>query len=114
MFGGDSMGLRAWKRVVIVFWSFVLLLVTVFLSSARADEKCHDFSFKSGGSELPQDWKPLTFPKIARHTSYTLESDGQNFWVKAESRNSASALVREIRVDPKVYPILRWWWRVEN
>lgn len=114
MVGGDTVSLRAWERLVIVFWSFVLLLVSVFLSSSGADEKCLDFSFKPSDSGLPQDWKPLTFPKIARHTSYTLESSGKNFWVKAESRNSASALVREIRVDPKVYPILRWRWRVEN
>ena len=115
MIRGDNMGLRAWKRLVIVFWSSALLLVTVFLSATGADEKCLDFSFKPGGADrLPQDWQPLTFPKIARHTSYTLESDGKTFWVKAESRNSASALVREIRVDPKLYPILRWRWRVEN
>jgi hypothetical protein len=111
--GAHSMGLRACKRLVIVFSSFVLLLG--FLSSPTANENCLDLSFKPGGSDrLPQAWKPLTFPKIPRHTSYTLESDGKTFWVKAESRNSASALVREIKVDPKIYPILRWRWRVEN
>jgi hypothetical protein len=86
----------------------------VFLSSSDVTE-CRDLSFKPLGADpLPQDWKPLTFPKIARHTSYTLERRGENFWIKAESRNSASALVKEIRVDPKLYPILRWRWRVEN
>lgn len=72
-------------------------------------------SFKRAGSErLPQDWRALTFPKIGRDTSYTLGRDGKTIWVKAESRDSASALVREIQIDPKAIPILRWRWRVEN
>jgi hypothetical protein len=77
--------------------------------------ECRDLSFKAVSSDpLPQGWKPLTFPKIARHTTYNLERHGGNFSIKAESRNSASALVRKIQVDPNVYRILRWRWRVEN
>jgi len=96
------------------FWRSALLVALLSVGSSDAAE-CRDLSFKAVGSgPLPQDWKPLTFPKIARHTSYTLESHGKNVWIKAESRNSASALVREIQVDPKAYPILRWRWRAEN
>jgi hypothetical protein len=97
-----------------LFWNSALLVALGSVGSRDATE-CRDLSFKavSAGS-LPQDWKPLTFPKIGRHTSYTLERRGENIWIKAESRNSASALVREIQVDPKAYPILRWRWRVEN
>jgi hypothetical protein len=98
----------------ILFSRSALLVALVSLSSSDATE-CRDLSFKPVGSDsLPQDWKPLTFPKIARHTSYALEKRGEVFWIKAESRNSASALVREIQVDAKIYPILRWRWRVEN
>lgn len=63
---------------------------------------------------LPRDWKPLTFSKILRHTTYRVEGEAGKFWVKAESDASASALVREVQIDPKVYPILRWSWKVEN
>ena len=98
----------------ILFSRSALLVALVSLSSSDVTE-CRDLSFKPAGLDpLPQNWKPLTFPKIARHTSYILERRGENFWIKSESRNSASALVREIQVDPKLYPILRWRWRVEN
>ncbi|MBI4487581.1 MAG: DUF3047 domain-containing protein [Deltaproteobacteria bacterium] len=63
---------------------------------------------------LPRGWKPLTFPKISRHTTYKVEGEAGRFWVKAESDASASALVREVQIDPRVYPILRWRWKVEN
>jgi hypothetical protein len=97
-----------------LFWRSALLIALLSVGSSDATE-CRDLSFKAVGSDpLPQDWKALTFPKIGRHTSYTVESQGKNAWVKAESRNSASALVREIQIDPKAYPILRWRWRVEN
>ena len=103
-----------WFRLGKFSWKSALLGALVFLDSSEAAE-CRDLSFKAVGSApLPQDWKPLTFPKTGQHTSYTVESDGNNVWVKAESRNSASALVRKIQIDPKAYPILRWRWRVEN
>lgn len=63
---------------------------------------------------LPRDWKPLTFPKISRHTTYKIEGESGRFWVKAESDASASALIKEVEIDPKAYPILRWSWKVEN
>lgn len=97
-----------------LFWRSALLVALLSVGSSDATE-CRDLSFKADGSDpLPQGWKALTFPQIGRHTSYTVESQGKNAWVKAESRNSASALVREIQIDPKAYPILRWRWRVEN
>lgn len=104
-----------WRVLMCVkFWRSALLIALVSVGSSEA-AKCRDLSFKAVGPEpLPQDWKPLTFPNIGRHTSYTVESHGKNVWVKAESRNSASALVKELQIDPNVYPILRWRWRVEN
>jgi hypothetical protein len=34
--------------------------------------------------------------------------------VKAKSEASGSGLTKEIRIDPKQYPIVRWRWKVEN
>jgi hypothetical protein len=113
MEGADTMSVRAWQKLVYLFWCSVFLLV--FLSSASANEQCLDFSFKPGGSDrLPQDWKPLTFQRISSHTTYKVEGQAGKFWVKAESEASASAIIREILFDPKAYSILRWRWKVEN
>jgi len=56
----------------------------------------------------------LTFKNIEKHTVYSLVKDGDTVVVKAESRASASGLIREIRIDPKEYSLVRWRWKVEN
>lgn len=63
---------------------------------------------------MPDGWNPLTFKKAARHTKYELVKDGESVVVKARSEASASGLAREIRIDPREYPIIRWRWKVEN
>jgi len=72
------------------------------------------FSMAQEGGTLPPDWKPLTFKKIPRHTSYTLVRDGGTVAVKAVSEAASSGLTREIRIDPKEYPIVQWRWKVAN
>ncbi|MEP6887753.1 MAG: DUF3047 domain-containing protein [Nitrospirales bacterium] len=72
------------------------------------------FSAAAPGTEFPENWKPLTFPKIKRHTIYTLVRDGQEVVVKAVSDASSSGLTREITIDPKEYPIVQWRWRVAH
>lgn len=72
------------------------------------------FSVNPPGSGVPEGWKPLTFKKIPKHTQYELVNDGDTVVVKATSEASASGLTREITIDPKVFPVVRWRWRVEN
>jgi len=72
------------------------------------------FSQSSPGTEFPQGWKPLHFQNIERTTRYILVKDGDNVVVKAMSAASASGLIREIQINPKEYPIVRWRWKVEN
>jgi hypothetical protein len=61
-------------------------------------------------------WRPLTFPKIPRHSTYSIATDsGQSeFWLKAESDGSASGIVWKKQYNVYEYPRLRWRWRVEN
>ena len=72
------------------------------------------FSANLSGSVLPEGWKPLTFKKIPKLTSYELVKDGGAVVVKATSEASASGLIKEIKIDPKAFPIVRWRWKVEN
>lgn len=72
------------------------------------------FSVGQVGPRLPEGWKPLTFKKVAKLTSYELVKDGEGVVVKAMSDASASGLTKEVRIDPKEYPIVRWRWKVEN
>ncbi len=72
------------------------------------------FSAESEGNVLPANWKPLTFKKIERHTTYLLIKEDHIVVMKAESEASASGLVREIKINPKEYPVVQWRWKVNN
>lgn len=72
------------------------------------------FSVAAPGTKMPDGWKPLTFEKIPRHTQYELVKDEETVVVKATSQAAASGLTKEIKIDSKEYPIVRWRWKVEN
>jgi hypothetical protein len=61
------------------------------------------------------NWKPLTFKKIAKHTRYTIVAGNPHgFVLKANSDASASGLVWNESFNVKESPILRWKWKVSN
>ncbi len=72
------------------------------------------FSTADPNGPWPDGWKPLTFPKIAQHTTYSLVRDGDRVAVKAASQASSSGYTKEMLIDPKVYPIIQWQWKVSN
>jgi hypothetical protein len=72
------------------------------------------FSAATAEGTLPPGWKPLTFKKIERHTTYTLVKDNDTVVIKATAEASASGLTREIKINPKEYPIIQWRWKVSN
>jgi hypothetical protein len=72
------------------------------------------FSAASEGVSLPAEWQLLTFKKIPRHTTYDLVRDGDRLVVRAVSNASNAGLTREIKLDPHVYPIVEWRWKVAN
>ncbi len=61
-----------------------------------------------------ENWSPLTFPKIKAHTTYSIQSEGEAGYLKAESRASASGII--FKREFKVYEFskVRWRWKVSN
>ena len=72
------------------------------------------FSSDQPGTGFSGGWKPLTFKKIPKQTEYVLVKDGEQVVVKATSDASASGLTKEVAINPKDYPIVRWRWKVES
>ena len=72
------------------------------------------FSASQVGQTMPDGWKPLTFKKIPKHTSYEVVKDGGVTIVKAVSEASASGLTKEVKIDPKEFPVVQWRWKVDN
>jgi len=72
------------------------------------------FSAATAEEGLPDGWKPLALKKIEKHTTYTLVKDDNAVVVKAVAEASASGLTREIKINSKEYPIVKWRWKVMN
>jgi hypothetical protein len=72
------------------------------------------FSGATVGRDFPEGWKPLTFKKIEKHTTYALVKENDTVVIKAVAEASASGLTREIKINSKEYPIVQWRWKVSN
>ncbi|MGH7966174.1 MAG: DUF3047 domain-containing protein [Candidatus Binatia bacterium] len=96
----------------------VLVSTTIALGTAQTwatdTIEVAQFSTMTAGTPLPAQWQPLTFKKIPQHTVYRLTKDGDTVVVQATSQDSASGLIRQIQIDPREYPIVRWRWKVAN
>ena len=60
------------------------------------------------------NWRPMSFPKIDRHTDYKIEAEGTNSVLVAKSDASASGLVYTNSFDVGKYRMLKWRWKTEN
>jgi hypothetical protein len=94
----------------------VLLLVFPFDAAGQPQSSIEvgKFSTEKLENKIPSNWKPLTFRKIEEHTTYSLAKDEGTIVVKALAKSSASGLIREIKIDPRNYPIVKWRWKVTN
>jgi hypothetical protein len=70
------------------------------------------FSSAAPGASVPNGWQALAFRHIPRHTVYELVADQGMTVLRADADASASALAKPLTLDPKVYPVLRWRWKV--
>jgi hypothetical protein len=91
----------------------------LFAVSASTDDsptvlEIGTFSGSRPGSALPDGWKPLAFKKIPKHTVYELVTDGAAVVVRATSDAAASGLTKEVRIDPSVFSVVHWRWKVDN
>jgi hypothetical protein len=105
-----------WVRLLVPgSWVSLILLTLAF--PGLAQESAGEIGRFSSGDltmGLPSDWKPLRFKNIKNHTDYSLVKEDGTLVIKAIAESSASGLTREVRIDPREYPILQWRWKVKN
>lgn len=93
-----------------------LLLTLILAMPAAAQDmlRVGDFASAQPG-QLPTGWEPLTFSNIEQQTEYrVIRENGGPPVIRADSQAAASALARSIRIDPNVYPLVSWRWKVEG
>jgi hypothetical protein len=69
--------------------------------------------FREDFLDLAQ-WKPLFFPKIQQHSVYTVVTEGDSSFLRAESNASASGIIFSREFDVFAYPKVRWRWKIAN
>jgi len=89
----------------------LVLLVVLSVSIAIAAEK--QIFFREDFRNLT-NWEPLYFPKITKHSSYTIGTIGGRSFLRAASDASASAIIYNKMFNVYEYPRMRWRWRVDN
>ncbi len=94
---------------LIAFICTMAVLVTAF--PASADD--HHILFRENFANL-DNWKPFTFPKIKKHSVYTIEKEGEKHILKVESCASASAIVYKDAFNVYDHPKVKWRWKVRN
>jgi hypothetical protein len=92
-----------------VFITAVFMFLAVFSSHSQGA----GILFREDFNNL-EHWRPLYFPKISRHSTYTVETNGSESFLKAESNSSASALVYKEGFNVYDYPRARWGWKVNS
>jgi hypothetical protein len=96
-----------------VFMGCVLSIALTFPYAWAEVLKVGNFSVLESSQDFPQQWEPLTFPKIGNHSRYSLIKGPGQTVIKAQSDRSASGMIRRLRINPQQYPILEWSWKID-
>lgn len=88
---------------------FILLLTCLTTANARETE-LHIGKFSTGDLA---GWKEQTVWN-AKKTVYTLVPQNGKTVLMGKSSNSASGLINKIAIDPKLYPYIKWSWKIDH
>jgi Protein of unknown function (DUF3047) len=94
---------------VIKMFFMIFILLCSRASPIQAEDVFLDEQFTS-----LQRWQPFYFPKIERHSSYSVISLEGVSCLAATSSNSASAILLKKPFNVHTFPTLAWRWQVSN
>lgn len=95
------------KRILIIATLCIFLLAGIL--SAQISEQ----GFREEFNAL-DNWKPLTFPKIPRHSIYKIGKEGENNILVAEADRSASGIICKSVFNIYKTPVIKWKWKISN
>jgi hypothetical protein len=96
-----------------LFTAVLLILIILIGAAFHAYPRDEKAFFRDDFNNL-ENWHSLYFPQVSVHTTYTIESNEDEHYLKAEGHSSASALVYPKEFNVYEYPIVRWRWKVGN
>ncbi len=93
--------------------SLLLIMLMLIMPLASPGSDSRSILVREDFNSL-DNWKPFFFPKIKKHSTYTIETDAKDSVLKAESSGSASAIVYKNSFDVYEHPRVKWRWKVSN
>ncbi len=87
----------------------ILLLLFLIPASALPGETLFRENFAS-----LTNWKPLTFPKIPKHSRYDIIREDEKTMLRARADASASGIIYKKTFNVFDYPVARWRWKISN
>ena len=91
----------------------MLMLLPADMPSSALGADSRDVLFREDFNSL-DNWKPFFFPRIKKHSTYTIERNGSEHVLRAESSASASAIVYKDSFNIYEHPRVKWRWKVNN
>lgn len=89
------------------------LLLALVTTPSALDARTPDQGIREDFNTL-DNWKPLNFPKIPRHSTYTIAKEGPNSMLVATADSSASGIIHQSSFNIYKTPIISWQWKVSN
>jgi hypothetical protein len=99
------------RQALIASW--LLLFILALQPAPRARAQDTNVFFHETFNTLA-NWAPFYYPKIKKHSVYTIVDDGGHQCLKAESHASASALVYRKTFNVYEYRNVKWRWKVDR
>jgi hypothetical protein len=91
-------------RKISFILAFTLLIITLHAQDSTVREEFDQLD----------NWEPLIFPKIERHSEYQLIREGELTLLEGKSNNSASGLIYTGAFDIYKTPVMEWRWKIES
>lgn len=91
--------------------TYIVCIIVLCAQAAHTQDKA--VLFHEDFATL-DNWKLFLFPKIEKHTVYTIEKEGAHHYLKAESNASASAIMYKDMFNVYDFPRVKWRWKVNN
>ena len=96
-------------------WKIIIILPFVLVNFGFPPAYCEERKvFVREDFNSLDNWRPLFFPKIKRHSRYTVIKEQDAIFLKAESDASASGIIYRKEFNVYDFPKIRWRWKIEN
>jgi hypothetical protein len=91
----------------------ILILLTILMIASVLGARMMEQGFREEFNSL-DNWKPLTFPKIPRHSTYRIQKEDKKSFLVAAADNSASGIINMRTFNIYKTPIIKWKWKITN